>query len=305
MFKTCFMSDHSSGRGSAALQPWIVVIFFILSIAMGYPARTTVAWASDACGEVIGVETHDGTTTRYSIAHPKNIPADAQQVALVLLVGGGGILNLDERGCARALTGNSLVRSIPHFLDAGFVTVLVDAPSDHLGGDGLAGFRTEARHAEDLGHVIANVRARTKASIWLVGTSRGTISAVNAAARLSGASAPDGVVLTSALMAGQIGARKPWVADTVFDLPLESIRLSLLVIGHSADSCVRSPANLMSRIVERTKGSRQQVVTVEGGAGGAGKGGIEACEGKSPHGFVTQEAEVVAGIARFIRGGRF
>lgn len=305
MSKTYFKSDHSSGGGSSAMQPWIVVISFVLAIAMGHPAGTTVAWASNACGEVIGIETHDGTTTRYSITHPKNIPADAQRVALVLLVGGGGFLNLDERGCARALTGNSLVRSIPHFLDAGFVAVLVDAPSDHFGGDGLAGFRTEARHAEDLGKVIADVRARTKAAIWLVGTSRGSISAANAAARLPGAFAPDGVVLTSALMSGQVGARKPWVADTVFDLPLESIRIPLLVVGHSADSCVRSPATLMGRIVDRTKSPRQQVVTVEGGGGGLGKGGIEACEGRSPHGFITQEAEVVAGIARFIRGGRF
>jgi hypothetical protein len=60
-----------------------------------------------------------------------------------------------------------------------------------------------------------------------VGTSRGTISAVNATARLSGLSAPAGM-LTSALMSGQSKAKKGWVAQTVFDLPLEAIRLVLV-----------------------------------------------------------------------------
>jgi hypothetical protein len=42
------------------------------------------------------------------------------------------------------------------------------------------------------------LRMRTQGAVWLVGTSRGSISALNAAARLSGPSAPDGIVLTSA-----------------------------------------------------------------------------------------------------------
>jgi len=197
------------------------------------------------------------------------------------------------------------VRSIPHFHDRGFVTALVDASSDHPGEDGLAGFRIATEHAEDLGKVIADVRARTEAPVWLAGTSRGSISAANAAARLSGASAPDGLVLTSALMSGQSGARKAWVAQTVFDLPLEAIRMPVLVVGHAADKCLRSPADLMGRVAARTNGAREQVVTVTGGPGRSGLPNLEGCEGRAPHGFVEQEAEVAAGIARFIRGGSY
>ncbi|HEX6004468.1 MAG TPA: hypothetical protein VFZ14_10790 [Burkholderiales bacterium] len=47
------------------------------------------------------------------------------------------------------------------------------------------------------------------------------------------------------------------------------------------------------------------MVTVTGGPGRAGPQGIEACAGRAPHGFFEQEAEVAAGIARFIGGGRF
>jgi len=257
------------------------------------------------CGEVVTIQTHGRTTTRYSLAPTQGAPVQGGRIALVLLVGGGGHLDLDDKGCPRALTGNSLVRSLPHFHNAGFVTALVDAPSDHPGEDGLAGFRITTQHAEDLGKVIANVRARTSASVWLVGTSRGSISAVNAAARLSGPSAPDGLVLTSALMSGFSGGQKPWVAHTVFNLPLEAIRLPVLVVGHAADKCIRSPADLMGNITARTNGAREQVVTVTGGPGRPGPPSVNACEGRAPHGFVDQEAEVAAGIARFIQGGSY
>lgn len=278
------------------MSRWIIAALVVFS------ATSAFAQSKD-CGEVVSIATHDQTTTRYAFASP---PAGtpAGQGALVLLVGGGGHLNLDEKGCPRALAGNSLVRSLPHFHAAGFVTALVDAPSDLPGEDGLSGFRIDAKHAEDLGKVIADVRARTKGTVWLVGTSRGAISAANAASRLSGPSAPDGLVLTSAVMLGA-RAQKAWVTQTVFDLPLESIRMPVLVVGHAEDKCVRSPAELMQKVTARTNGAREQVVTVTGGPGRAGSAGIEACEGRSPHGFLGQEAEVAAGIARFIGGGQY
>jgi hypothetical protein len=160
-----------------------------------------------------------------------------EPVAVVLLPGGGGHLDVDAYGCPRALKGNSLVRSIPHFRDLGFATALVDSPSDHTGEDGLAGFRSSSQHADDLGKVIVDVRARANGLVWLIGTSRGTISAANAASRLSGPAAPDGLVLTSALMSGAArSARKPWVTQSVFDLALDKIRMPVLVVGHAADT---------------------------------------------------------------------
>ena len=260
---------------------------------------------SDArCGEVFIIDTHNGSTTRYALAHPTK--PQAKPIALVLLAGGNGYVNLDDAGCARALKGNSLVRSIPLFHSAGFFTALVDAPSTHHGVDGLEGFRTHARHAEDLGKVIADIQARTKAIVWLIGTSRGSISAVNAASRLSGPAAPAGVVLTSPVTVGQAGARKAWVAQSVFDLKLEAITVPLLVVGHAADNCIRSPAKLIGNITARTSSARKQVVTVSGGSGNAAaESSTDACEGRSPHGFIGQEAEVAAGIARFVLAGKY
>lgn len=258
----------------------------------------------EPCGEVVTLNTRAGGALRLSFA-PASGGAAASPVTLLLLAGGGGHLDLDAQGCARKLAGNSLVRFVPLFNAAGLSTALVDAPAGFHGDDGLGGFRTDPRHAQDLGEVIAHLRTRTPGAVWVVGTSRGAISATNVASRQSGPAAPDGVVLTSALMAGQPGARKPWVAQSVFDLPLDNIRQPLLVVGHLADTCVRSPAGLMPQLAARTRSLRQQVVTVSGGPGAPVRAGLDACEGRTPHGFVEQEAEVAAGIARFVRGSPY
>lgn len=293
------------------LQMRSLALVFLLSAHVVVPLAARAQSPSGGCGEVVTLATRAGSTTRYAFVPPPT-PSTAQAAAstggtvtLVLLAGGSGHLDLDDRGCPRSLKGNSLVRSIPLFGAAGFGTALVDAPSDWQGEDGLGGFRASPEHAQDLARVITDLRARTGGAVWVVGTSRGSISAANAAARLSGPAQPDGVVLTSALMVGTPGGRKPWVAQSVFDLPLEAIRQPLLVVGHVADRCLRSPAAQMGRIVARTQGVRQQVVTVTGGPGQPGAPDLNACEGRTPHGFLEQEAEVAAGVARFVRGGRY
>lgn len=252
-----------------------------------------------ACGEVVTLQTHAGTTTRYALTAPKNATA-----TLVLLPGGGGHADLGPDGCARKLTGNSLIRSQDLFHKEGFATALVDAPSDYTGADGLGGFRAQPAHAEDLGKLVADLRARLKLPVWLVGTSRGAISAANAAARLSGAAAPDGLVLTSPVTVGTQGGRLPWTAQTVHDAPLEEIRIPALLVGHAADACLRSPASALPGIAQRLKSGRVQSVTVTGGPGSR-RAGLAACEGRSPHAFIDQEAEVAAGIARFVRGSGY
>jgi len=267
-------------------------------------AQPGTAPLANSCGEVLTIATHDRTTTRITLARAQGVPAQDARIALVLLVGGGGNLDIDDKGCPRSLFSNVLMRMRPHFHGEGLVTVLVDAPSDYPGGDGLAGFRMAPQHADDLGRVIGEVRARTNGAVWLVGHSRGTISAASAASRLSGPAAPDGLVLLSAMMSGDARARKTFVAQTVFDPQLEMIGMPVLVAGHAADNCPRSPAGLMRNITARTQGVREQVATVTGGPPGR-SAGLPACEVREPHDFADQEAEVAAGIVRFIRGGSY
>lgn len=282
-------------------------IFLVLVAATRMAvAQLNTAPPAEGCGEVVTIATHAGTSTRYAFLPAASTAVHGSQFALVMLVGGGGYLNLDDKGCPQLLHLNSLVRMRPLLHDAGIATALVDAPSDLRSDEGLGAFRVASKHADDLGNVIADVRERTQGAVWIIGHSRGTISAVNAAARLAGPPAPDGVMLLSAMLAGDIKASKFWAAHTVFSIDLEAIKVPVLVIGHAADNCVRSPAGLMDRITAKTRGTRQQVVTVTGGPFTPGRfPDVAACQIHQPHDFVDQESEVAAGIVRFIRGGSY
>ncbi len=258
--------------------------------------------AQTRCGEIVTIDPPAGGTFALSIAMPEAKPS----AVLILLPGGNGMPELDANGCAKELRGNSLIRAIPEFNKGGTVTALADSPAEWRGRDGLAGFRVEAAHAQALGVAVAEMRKRFAVPVWLVGTSRGAISAANAASRLDGDAKPDGVVITSPVSAGARG-NLPWVTHDVFMFPLERIAMPLLVLGHAKDACLRSPPANVPRIADKASASpRRQAAIMDGGPGSNAKpGDLAACEGRQPHGFVDQEAEMAAGILRFVAGGRF
>ena len=257
------------------------------------------------CATVVDMGISTGKSTRYGWVPGQSAKDSAEPIAAILLAGGGGWLDMDDAGCPRRLNGNILVRTAPLLQAGGIATVLLDARSDWTGDDGLAGFRIQNEHADDLGRVIADVRLRTGAkTVWLIGHSRGTLSAANAAARLTGVNAPDGIVLASAMLAGEAGRRKPWAAQTVFDTPLRNFKGALLVVGHDADNCVRSLPQGMDELLERTGAIRKQVVRVTGGPRSVGRApSLATCEVREAHDFVGQDAEFAASVLRFMYGG--
>jgi hypothetical protein len=269
----------------------IACVLALLCAASGVAAQTR-------CGELRSFDPPAGGRFSVSIA----LPPAAPTMVFVLLAGGSGLVDLDEQGCPRALRGNSLVRAIPEFVKGGAATALVDAPAEWRGQHGLSTFRIEPAHAEALGMAIAALRETYRVPVWLVGTSRGAISAANAASRLTGPAAPDGVVLTSPVSQGARG-NLPFVSQDVFQLPLARIAMPLFVLGHAGDTCVRSPPSNVPRIAERASASpRKRATVMEGGPGGApGAADLAACEGRSPHGFADQEPEMAALILKFAR----
>jgi hypothetical protein len=271
--------------------PAVAVTISILPAA-SQPAKS--------CGGLVELTGHNNAKLYYSFHAPEQAKA-----VLVLLPGGPGFADLDKSGCARKLTGNSLIRTRDLFHVQGFATALVDAPSNYRGEDGLGGFRISPLHADDLGKIVADLRQRTKLPIWIIGTSRGSISAANAASRLQGEQAPDGLVLTSPVTSGNPSGRKAWVAQTVFSLKLDAIKVPVLVVAHANDTCIRTPPRLAASILERTNGVREQAVLVKGSGAAQGQAGVDACAGRSPHGFIGQEQEVTDGVLRFINGGNY
>lgn len=256
-----------------------------------------LAAAAPACGQMHQISGHEGQVLPFTVSAPA---APARGVSLVLLAGGHGHVALDDAGCPTQLKGNSLLRARPLFQERGYEVLILDAPADYQGEGGLAGFRVKPAHAQDIGQVVHWLRERGARQVWLLGTSRGSLSAVNAASRLQGDMAPDGLAITSVLSAGGSG-RQAWVAHSVFDLPLERIRQPTLLLGHVDDTCPRSPPSSQARVAERI-GASAQTLLMSGGAGPVH--GPDACEGRSPHGFWMQDAEMVAAILAFIEARR-
>jgi pimeloyl-ACP methyl ester carboxylesterase len=122
--------------------------------------------------------------------------------------------------------------------------------------------------------------------LYLVGTSRGTISAAYLANALK--DQVDGVVLSSTLFSSSLAG----AGLSGFDFT--TISQPLLFVHHVADACwVTAPK------AAQAMASRYPVIWVEGGT--LGGGGKEACGPWSAHGYFGRESETVRAIADWIR----
>lgn len=169
------------------------------------------------------------------------------------------------------------------------MVAVVDAPSDRQSPPYLQGFRQTPEHVADLKAVIAWLRGNAKAPVWLVGTSRGTQSAAYVATELSGPDGPDGVVLSSTILTDN-------KSRSVLAMPLDKIRVPVLVVHHEQDGCSLCPFSevpaLMAKLANAPK---TKLLSFKGGEN---KG--DPCEAFAHHGFNGLESEVVKRIADWI-----
>jgi pimeloyl-ACP methyl ester carboxylesterase len=204
-------------------------------------------------------------------------------VAAVLFSGGGGAVGLQRKGIPRP-GANFLVRSRGMFNEQGIATAVIDVRSDQSAmsdGDPMS-----RRHAEDVRAVVADLHQRFGAlPVYLVGTSRGTVSAAYAGAALG--DAVDGVVLTSSVFDASRGGS----GLSAFDF--SSIRTRLLFVHHVDDACPVTPYAM----AERAAAAGHRLVSVEGGA--PARSG--PCEAFSAHGYLGVEGPTVRAITPWLQ----
>ena len=244
----------------------------------GAPAR--------AADDVRTIPTRPGVTQAFILVRPSGAPA----ASVVLFAGGNGLLTLGSGKLG--LAGNFLVRNRGRFAGQGMLVAVVDTPSDHPSG--LDGFRTSAAHAEDIRAVIAALRQEAAVPVWLVGTSMGTVSAANGAARLT-EGGPDGLVLTSTVT--RQGRERP---ESVGDVRLDAIRIPTLVVHHKNDACRSTPyADTPGLLRDLKQAPRKELVAFDGGDPPISG----PCEARAAHGYLGLDAEVVAAIVAWIKAG--
>lgn len=241
--------------------------------------------AAQRGGEIKTIPTTRGVDESFILVRPSSTPL----AAVVLFAGGNGALNL-HTGRLAGLGGNFLVRNRGRFAGHGLLVAVVDSPSDRPAG--LDGFRTSAAHAEDVRALIAALRAEGAPSVWLVGTSMGTVSAASVAARLAGGGGPDGVVLTSTVT--RAGRER---TETVGDARVKDIRVPTLVVHHREDACRGTPyADAPSLLRDLAATPRHELLTFSGGD--PPQSG--PCDARAAHGYWGLDAEVVAAIVKWI-----
>jgi hypothetical protein len=248
-------------------------------------AALALAATSPAAGaeRVVDVATRPGITVRVLVGAPDGPP----RAAALLFAGGHGGLRLGPDGSIAWGKRNFVVRTRERLGARGIATVVVDAPSDRRE---LGVFRATRDHAADVAAVIRWARQALAVPVWLVGTSRGSVSVANAAAALAGGpDSPDGIVLSSSILDDPRSA-------SVLDFDLGKVRVPALVVHHRADGCPVCPPALVPRLERRlANAARREVVLV---SGGVSEGGV--CEAVAHHGYNGIEEDVIAAVARFV-----
>ncbi len=253
-------------------------IVFALLIAAIAPAHATE--------EVVSFESRPGVTQRILLISPETPPI----ASLILYVGGSGAIGLTPDWPPTTRGGNFLFRSADLFVQEGFMVAVIDAPSDSP--NALWNLRTGEPHALDAAATIAYLRHKAPVPVWLIGTSMGTLSAANAAARLK-SGGPDGIVLTSSVT---LTTKRS--GESVLSVDLDDIKVPLLVVNHLNDSCKASPPSDGQRILNKaTNSPKKELITFSGGKPRES----DECEPFSSHGYFGIESTVVTAISNWIR----
>ncbi len=255
-----------------------------MKIAIIAPALAAVlaVTAATAAEELVTLATRAGVTQSFLLETP-----DAQKppAVAVLFPGGPGSIRLRmEDGRIKFGLGNFLVRSRKMFVDGGVVAAVMDAPSDSAQGmDDW--FRLGDKHATDIAAVVAELKKRfDNAPVFLVGTSRGTISAAAAGRTLGEAVA--GVVLTSTLFLA--GGR---AGQGLSGFDFATIRAPVLFVHHAEDRCKFTPYRNAKSLA-----AQFPLITVHGGEPARS----DPCEAFSAHGYLGKESETVAAIVNWL-----
>ncbi|MCZ6742186.1 MAG: alpha/beta hydrolase [Alphaproteobacteria bacterium] len=254
----------------------------LLALALSTLAPVPAASAE----EVVEIKTRPGVTVKFILRGPRT----GNPPIAILFAGSEGVIDLDNWDGSGNPTGNFLVRTRKHWVKHNLLVAVPDAPSDMQ--DGMTQWRTSADHATDIRAVIAYLRCTSAGPVFLVGTSRGTISAAGIAAHLAPGEL-GGIVLTATVTRYNRAGE-----DRVQSVKLEKIRVPVLLAHHQDDLCYATVFEDLPALAKEFTGAPR--VDIKGYKGGGNYRGSE-CRARSAHGFRGIEKRVVRELAAWIR----
>jgi pimeloyl-ACP methyl ester carboxylesterase len=229
--------------------------------------------------ELVTLNTREDVTQSYLLDYDKD---ESYRSVAILFPGGAG--NIGLKPGVELRNSNFLVRTRDLFVNGGVAVAVIDGPSD--ASSMTDGFRMSANHATDIGFVVRDLRRRfPQAKIYLVGTSRGTVSAAFTGLALG--TAVDGVVLTSSVF------NPSRAGGGVSGVDFSNFKVPLLFVHHREDGCNVCPYYGASRLA-----GRFPLISVTGGL--PPQSG--PCDPLSAHGYFGKETETVTAITQWLTG---
>ncbi len=264
------MAKHTMKHFSqSACRRWLVL------------SLMTLFSGASVAGELVKVPTRPDIITNVFWHETPNAKA-----TVLIFTGGGGGFGRIENGLPSS--GNFLVRSAQHWIDEGFNYVVFGKPTDMPDLD--FAIRVSEPHLRDIDSVLTWLKTKTRTPIWMVGTSRGTISTVYALINLKDPQIAGGVLTASVVSYKKVGA--------VPTQDLSKITVPMLVFHHEQDACeICRPYEVPAVMRGLSNAPIKKLMMVSGGANPTGP----ACEAQHYHGFIGMEREAVASIAQWIR----
>ena len=244
------------------------------------------ALAASPCAlsqELVSLATRPGITQPFVILSMQG--REPAAIALLYIGGGGRINARNENGNVMFGARNFLPRSGAEFARNGILPVVMDAPSDQR--ELSDAYRDGREQTADARPVIAELKRRYPGlPVYVVGTSRGTISAAYVGRDLGQEVA--GVVLSSSLFGSSAPRR---VASSLRGFDYGQIQSRLLFVHHREDGCEQTPYAAAARL-----GARYDLISVSGGRPAESA----ACEPFSAHGYYGKEAPTVDAMAAWM-----
>jgi pimeloyl-ACP methyl ester carboxylesterase len=207
------------------------------------------------------------------------------RATIVMLPGGAGDVGVEGDGTLRH-GDNFVVRTRALWVAKGY-TVLIPDTVDRTN---LRGLRSSSEYANLVEALIGFAHAQAVAPVFLLGTSQGSIAAMNGAAHAP-AGALAGIVLTESV------SRMGGSHETVFDAYPADVRVPALVVANRDDRCDVAPPQDAARIAgAMTRSPDVHVLDVAGGVTSS----KNDCGSLSPHGYYGIEAKVIDAIGRWL-----
>lgn len=212
------------------------------------------------------------------------MPNPNAAATLILLPGGdastGGIVN------GKPTSLNFLSRSRDQFYDGNFNIMIVYRATDLNALDYK--YRV-SDHIKEVAKAVEYAKQKFEKPVWLVGTSRGSVSGTAAAIAL-GQEQVQGLVITSSVTSKKLGAIK--------NQNISILKIPVLVVHHKRDACNICLPHEASQITGYlTSSPIKKFILIEGGSNPQG----DSCAGMHWHGFINYEKETVKLITNWIK----